>query len=291
MHNHEQLALVFEAQRPRLRGVAFRLLGSLSEADDAVQEAWLRLNRADPAQIENLGGWLSTVVARVCLDALRTRRARREEPLLVEEREALLIGGAESDPEQEALLADAVGLALLVVLDALQPAERLAFVLHDIFGVPFGEIAPLVERSSEATRQLASRARRRVRGAARVPSAELAHQRAVVEAFLRAAREGDFAGLLELLDPEVVLRADAAAVALGGPAVAHGAAAVARVFAGRAEAARPALVEGVLGVVVAPGGRLQLAIRLTLSEGRIAMFEVVADPAWLARLTVAVLDT
>src|ERR671924_716776 len=209
MNERDYLAERFEEHRTHLRGVAYRMLGSLSEVDDAVQEAWLRLSRADATDIENLGGWLTTVVARVCLDMLRSRQSRREEPFTPDAPEPVATGTRGSSPEHEALLADSVGLALLVVLDRLTPAERLAFVLHDMFAVPFEEIAPIVGRSPEAARQLASRARRRVQGATPVPDVELAEQKRVVEAFLAAAREGDFDALLEMLDPEVTLRVDA----------------------------------------------------------------------------------
>src|SRR6266852_2902561 len=235
MHEHEWLAEEFEANRTRLRAVAYRMLGSLSEADDAVQESWLHLSRSDTSGIENLGGWLTTVVARICLDMLRARNSRREESLEAAVSESIESREEGIDPEQEALLADSVGLALLVVLGTLDPAERLAFVLHDIFAVPFDEIAPIVGRSPTAARQLASRARRRVRGAATVPDAELSRQREVVDAFLAAARGGEFDALLALLDPDVVFRADRAAVAAGSSGEVRGASAVARLFSGRAQ--------------------------------------------------------
>src|SRR5438270_11354347 len=230
----EWLAERFEADRTRLQAVAYRLLGSASEADDAVQEAWLRLSRSDTSEVENLKGWLTTVVARVCLDMLRSRKARPEDPVGPQSPERAVGREGPIGPEQEALLADSVGLALLVVLDRLNPAERLAFVMHDMFAVPFEEIAPIVGRSPAAARQLASRARRRVRGAQTKP--DLARQRAVVDAFLAAARGGDFEGLLELLDPDVVCRADAAAAAMGADAEVRGADAVTKTFAGRARA-------------------------------------------------------
>src|SRR6516225_1425889 len=244
MTESDWLAEGFEKNRTRLRAVAYRMLGSPSEADDAVQEAWLRFSRSDTSGVENLGGWLTTVVARVCLDMLRSRKARREESLDAHVPEQIVRPEEGIDPEQEALLADSVGLALQVVLDRLAPAERVAFVLHDMFDLPFGQIGPIVGRSPAAARQLASRARRRVRGAAMAPDADLARQREVVDAFLAASRGGDFGALVALLDPEVVLRADAAAVRSGAPGEVHGAAEVAGTFSGRARAARPALVNG-----------------------------------------------
>ncbi len=290
MDDHDRLAARFEAHRGHLRAVAYRMLGSLSEADDAVQEAWLRLNRSDPSGVENLGGWLTTVVARVCLDMLRARRSRREEPLEARVPGPIVSRRAGTDPEHEALLADAVGLALLVVLETLAPAERLAFVLHDMFAVPFDEIAPIVGRSPTAARQLASRARRRVRGAATVPDADLARQRDVVDAFLAAARGGDFDALLAVLDPDVVLRADRAAVPSGAPREVRGAAAVAkRAALGGARAAQPALVNGAVGVVVAPRGRLLMVLGFTVSRGKIVEIDAIADPERLRRLDLAVL--
>jgi RNA polymerase sigma-70 factor (ECF subfamily) len=290
MATSDGLATEFEAHRAHLRAVAYRMLGSLTEADDAVQEAWLRLSRADTSGVTNMGGWLTTVVARVCLDALRTRSARCEEPL-----EARVAGPAtaaaaeDADPEHQALLADSVGLALLVVLETLSPAERLAFVLHDLFAVPFEEIAPIVGRSPEAARQLASRARRRVRGATADPDADLSGQRAIVSAFLAAARGGDFDALLALLDPEVALRADQAAAAMGTAAV-QGAEAVARTFAGRARAARLALVDGAAGMVWAQGGQVRVAFRFTLAADKITAIEMIADADHLARLAITPLD-
>jgi RNA polymerase sigma-70 factor (ECF subfamily) len=289
MDQHDWLAERFETHRPHLRAVAYRMLGSASEADDAVQEAWLRLSRADAGEIENLGGWLTTVVARVCLNLLQSRKARREEPLEAHLPEETATRQDGPDPEQQALLADSVGLALLVVLDTLAPAERLAFVLHDMFDVPFEEIAPIVGRSPVAARQLASRARRRVRGAEAVP-ADLARQRAVVDAFLAAARGGDFQALLAMLDPDVVLRSDQAAVQVGASGELHGAAAVADTFAGRARAARPALIDGAAGLVWAPGGVPRVVFGFTITDGRIVAIDVVADPERLSRLQVAVLD-
>jgi RNA polymerase sigma factor (sigma-70 family) len=294
MDEGDWLAERFQAHRPRLRAVAYRLLGSASEADDAVQEAWLHLSRADPSGVDNLGGWLTTVVARVCLDLLRARTARREQPVGVHLPDPILSGADGVDPEEQALLAEGVGLALLVVLDTLAPAERLAFVLHDMFAVPFEEIAPIVGRSPAAARQLASRARRRVQGAAPVPDADLARQRAVVDAFFAAARGGDFAALLGLLDPDVMVRADAGAVPLGAPRVVRGAAAVAEQalsFARRrGQFAQAALVNGAAGMIVAPHGRLVAVMGFTVRRGKIVEIEVVADPERLRRLDLVVLD-
>ncbi len=300
MDEHSGLAAQFEAHRTHLRAVAYRMLGSLSEADDAVQESWLRLSRSDTSGVANLGGWLTTIVARVCLDMLRARRSRREEPLGASMPAPVARRQEGGDPEHEALLADAVGLALLVVLDTLAPAERLAFVLHDLFAVPFEEIAPIVGRSPTAARQLASRARRRVRGAATAPNAELARQRAVVAAFLAASRNGDFGALLTLLDPDVVLRADHVAVGAsataqdrGAPILAaevRGASAVAETFSGRARAAQPALVNGVAGAVWAPEGRPHVVFGFTITDGKIVGIAIIADPARLRQLDVAILN-
>jgi RNA polymerase sigma factor (sigma-70 family) len=298
MDEHEALAERFEANRTHLNAVAYRMLGSSSEADDAVQEAWLRLSRSDTTGVENLRGWLTTVVARVCLDMLRARKSRREEPLSAHPTEPIVSRGR-MDPEQEALLADSVGVALLVVLETLAAAERVAFVLHDMFDLPFDEIAPIVGRSSAAARQLASRARRRVRGAA-VPDTDRRGQREIVDAFLAAARGGDFAGLLRVLDPGVVLCADEAAVlasasrqAGGAPELApvvRGAAGVADIFSGRAAAAQPALVDGVAGLVWAPGGRPRAAIAFTIMRGKIVGIEMLADAERLRDLDLVVLD-
>jgi RNA polymerase sigma factor (sigma-70 family) len=287
--HHDWLAERFEAHRAHLRAVAYRMLGSAGEADDAVQEAWLRLDRADPAGIHNLGGWLTTVVARVCLDLLRARTARREEPLGDHLPDPIVDARDGVDPEREALLADSIGPALLVVLDTLAPAERLAFVLHDTFAVPFDEIAPILGRSPAAAKMLASRARRRVQGAATVPAADVARQRVVVEAFLAAARGGDFDGLLAVLDPEVVVRADPAAVRAGASREVRGAAAVADTFAGRARLARPALVDGAAGAVWAPGGRPRVVFGFTIRGGRIVAIDILADPGRLRRLDLTVL--
>ena len=284
------LAERFEANRTHLRAVAYRMLGSLSEADDAVQEAWLKLSRAETSGVENLGGWLTTVVARVCLDMLRSRKSRREEPMGAHLPEPIVSRGEGSNPEHEALIADSVGLALLVVLETLSPAERVAFVLHDLFDLPFDEIAPLVGRSPTAARQLASRARRRVRGAGGVPDADPARQSEVVGAFLAASRGGDFEGLLTLLDPDVVLRADPGAVPPGGSRVVHGATAVARLFSGRAQAAQPALINGAAGLVWAPGGKPRVVFGFTMAHGKILGIDLVADAERLRKVDVVILD-
>jgi RNA polymerase sigma-70 factor, ECF subfamily len=296
MDEHDWLAERFQEHRTRLRAVAYRLLGSASEADDALQGAWLRLHRADTSGVDNLGGWLTTVVARECLDLLRARTSRREEPLGTHVPDPVVGRQEGIDPEQQALLAEGVGLALQVVLETLAPAERLAFVLHDMFAVPFEEIAPIVGRSPAAARQLASRARRRVQGAAPVPDADLARQRAVVDAFFAAAREGDFAALLAVLDPDVVVRADAGAAPAGAWGMVRGAAAVAEQvrtaggFARLSQFIRPALVNGAAGVVVAPGGRPVAVMGFTVAGGKIVEIDVLADPARLRRLDLAVLN-
>ena len=294
MNERDFLGERFEEHRTRLRAVAYRMLGSVSDVDDAVQEAWLRLSRTDASGIDNLGAWLTTVVARVCLDMLRSRQSRREEPLTPEAPEPAATSSERSeskDPEQEALLADSVGLALLVVLDRLTPAERLAFVLHDMFAVPFEEIAPIVGRSAEAARQLASRARRRVRGGG-APDPDLVRQREVVEAFLAALRGGDFEGLLAVLDPDVVVRADPA-VTSGAPSEVRGAAVWARqavAFGHLAQLVRPALVNGAIGVVMAPNGRLVRALRFTIANGRITEIEVIGEPARLGELDFSIVE-
>jgi len=276
------LAEQFEANRGHLRGVAYRMLGSLGEADDAVQEAWLRLDRTGPEGIENLSGWLTTVVARVCLDMLRSRTSRREESLDGKTTAPNTRPASARDPEQETILAESVGLALLVVLETLEPAERLAFVLHDMFAVPFDEIAAILGRSSEAARQLASRARRRVQGAGRSAAADLKQQKEVIEAFLAALRAGDFEALVALLDPEVVVRADASA--------AVGWARQALTFSRGARFARAALVDGSVGVVIAPRGRLVRVLRFTLRNDKILEVEVVGDPDRLRKIDLAVLN-
>jgi RNA polymerase sigma factor (sigma-70 family) len=292
MNEQDYLAERFEQHRSHLRAVAYRMLGSVSEVDDAVQEAWLRLSRSDATGIDNLGGWLTTTVARVCLDMLRSRTSRREEPFTPDAPEpAAATGTNRSSPEQEALLADSVGLALLVVLDRLAPAERLAFVLHDMFAVPFEEIAPIVGRSAEAARQLASRARRRVRGGA-APDPDLGRQREVVDAFLAALRGGDFEGLLAVLDPDLVVRADmpvprGAASEIRGAAVwAKGAVA----YGHLAQLTRPALVDGAIGLVMAPRGRLSRALTFKIANRKITEIEVIGDPARLRALDVSIVD-
>ena len=287
MNAKNLLAEQFDHHRPQLRAVAYRMLGSLSEAEDAVQEAWIRLGRSDSSTVENLGGWLTTVVARLCLDILRTRKSRREEPLAELPPESA--GGHESEPEQELLMADSVGLALLVVLDKLSPAERIAFVLHDMFDLSFGEIAAVLGRTTDSTRQLASRARRRVRGNREVSTADVADQRELINAFLAASREGDFGALMSVLDPDVVFRADPAAVRAGGESEMRGADVVAKSFLGRAQAARTALVDGALGAVVAPRGRLFLVLCFNIERGKIVGIEAVADSQRLGEMELAVL--
>ncbi|MFI1103552.1 sigma-70 family RNA polymerase sigma factor [Streptomyces melanogenes] len=288
MDETERLAERFEAYRPHLRAVAYRMLGSLSEAEDAVQESWFRLSRSDVSAVENLGGWLTTVVARVCLDMLRSRESRRED-LLGERPPPVHHGAHESaDPEQEAVLVDSVGPALLVVLDTLSPAERLAFVLHDMFAVPFDDIAPVVGRSTIATRQLASRARRRVAGAEAAPAADRGRQRQIVDAFLAASRAGRFDELLALLDPEVVVRVDGAALAMGASG-ALGAQAVAKTFSGRAQVAQLALVDGAPGMVWAPNGSVKVVFDFIVVDGRIAAIDMLADPGQLDEMDVKVL--
>jgi RNA polymerase sigma factor (sigma-70 family) len=288
MNEPEWWAQQFEKNRGHLRAVAHRMLGSVSEADDVVQEAWLRLSRSDPGEIENLGGWLTTVVARVCLDALRSRASRREDALGTRASEAAAHRRGVSDPEQEALLADSVGFALLVMLERLTPAERIAFVLHDMFDVSFDEIASIVGRSPAAARQLASRARRRVQVAGTPSQADLNGQRRVVDAFLAALRGGDFQGLMAVLDPDVVLRVDEAAARPGAPrelrgaqAWAKGAIAFAQLAAG---GLRPMLVDGTVGLVFAPGGRLSRVLKFTITNGKIAEANIIADPARLREL-------
>ncbi len=300
------LTAQFDAQRPQLQAVAYRMLGSLSEAEDAVQEAWLRLQRADTGDVANLGGWLTTVVARLCLDMLRARKARREEELTPD---TAPLPARAGDPEAEALLADSVGLALLVVLETLTPSERLAFVLHDLFAVPFDEIAPVIERTPTAARQLASRARRRIQGTDTVhdtvasPARNLAHQRRMVEAFLTASRQGEFEALLAILDPNAVQRMDRFVVPSGVAQEMHGAQAIARRAAragkGGAKAAQSALIDGKVGMVVAPQGRLVMVLLFTIGAeddahgagGKITAIDVVADPARLAQLEIAILPT
>lgn len=293
MDDREWLAGRFAEHRPRLLAAAYRMLGSASEADDAVQEAWLRLDRTDAEAVENLPAWLTTVVARVCLNMLRARSSRREQSLDAGTGRSPEASEEEADPAQEAVLADSVGLALLVVLDRLAPVERLAFVLHDMFDLPFDQIAPVVGRSPAAARQLASRARRRVRGSA-APEGDLGRQRRVVDAYLAAARDGDFEALLELLDPDVVIRADAEVGAAGVPVLRRGAQAVARGAVAshtRARHSQPALVDGSVGLVMAPGGRLTVALSFTIVDDKIAEIDVIAAPERLQQLDLAVIDS
>jgi RNA polymerase sigma factor (sigma-70 family) len=289
MYEGDWLAERFEADRAHLRAVAYRMLGSLSEADDAVQESWLRLSRTDTSDIDNLRGWLTTVVARVCLDTLRSRSSRREQPLDVHERGPTESRQDDADPEGQALLADSVGVAMLVVLETLTPAERVAFVLHDMFAVPFDEIARIVGRSPTAARQLASRARRRVQGPTTVPDANLIRRREIVDAFLTASRSGDFSALLALLDPDAVLRADSAAARMGAPGEVHGAPAIAEAFSGRARVAQPALINGAPGAVWAPAGRPRVVFEFTIADDRIVGIDLLADPDHLRRLDLTVL--
>ncbi|MCW2859204.1 MAG: polymerase subunit sigma-70 [Actinoallomurus sp.] len=288
MDEDQLLTERFEENRPHLRAVAYRMLGSLTEADDAVQETWLRFTRSGTDGVDNVGGWLTTIVARVCLTMLRSRTTRREDPLDVRVPDPVVSAGG-IDPEQEALLADSVGLALLVVLQTLAPAERLAFVLHDMFAVPFEDIAPIVDRSPAAARQLASRARRRVRGAAPAPDADLARQREVVDAFLAASREGDFEALVAVLDPDVVLRADFGDQSIS--TVIRGARAVAEqalTFNSYARFARPALINGAVGVVTAPEGRAFSVMGFTITDGKVTELNILADPERLRRLDLSI---
>lgn len=287
------LAQRFESERPHLRAVAYRLPGRIDEVDDAVQESWLRLSGSDPNSIANLGAWLMTVVARVCLDMLRARHARREESLEELMPQTVTDGERAIDPEQEMELAESVGLALLVVLEQLTPAERLAFVLHDIFAIPFDEIAPIVERSETATRQLASRARRRVRGRASMQDADLATSQEVVEAFLRAAREGSFNALLAVLDPDVVVRIDAQTLPADVPGELRGAALVANLLVERAQifrACQAVLVNNAVGVVIAPYGRLFAVVDPLIKGGKITALTAITDPARLRLLHLTLLD-
>jgi RNA polymerase sigma-70 factor (ECF subfamily) len=290
MNEDKLLAERFEAHRAHLQAVAYRMLGSLTEADDAVQEAWLRVNRTGDNGVENLGGWLTTVVARICLDMLRTRKSRGEESLDAAVTEPIASRQAGSDPEYEAILADSVGIALLVVMENLAPAERLAFVLHDMFAVPFDEIAPIVGHSPTSARQLASRARRRLQGTPTVAEAEFRHQREVVDAYLAAARGGDFNALLAVLDPDVITRSDAT---VGPRGVAHeirgATAAATRAVRGGANGIRPLLVNGAVGAVVAPQGRLLMVLQFTIVEGKIVEIEAIADPERLQQIDLALL--
>ena len=288
MAQDDWLADRFEEHRPHLRAVAYRMLGSVSDADDAVQEAWIRLSRSDSSAVENLGGWLTTVVARVALDMLRSRTSRREEP--VGEMSAAPSGASGTEPEQAAVLADSLGPAMLVVLEKLSPAERIAFVLHDMFAVPFDEIAPIVGRSPAATRQLASRARRRVQGVDAVTPDDRGRARRIVEAFLTASRSGDFGRLLTLLDPDVVLSADADAVRMGASEQVRGAPAVAETFSGRARAAQLALINGEPGLVWARRGEPQVAFGFTVAENKIIAIELLANPSTVGELDLVLLD-
>jgi RNA polymerase sigma-70 factor (ECF subfamily) len=289
MGEHDWLAARFEENRDHLRAVAFRILGSPTEAEDAVQEAWIRLSRSDADTIENLGGWLTTVVGRICLDMLRLRRARPEHS--VDDHSPALADVDGPDPELEAVQADSVGLALLVVLETLTPAERLAFVLHDMFAVPFEEIAPILGKSPAAARQLASRARRRVQGAPERPETDASRQKEIVTAFLAASRGGDFEALLEMLDPEVVLRADEAVVARGANALVRGATAVAERFSGRAQGARLTLVDGTAGAVWSHRGEPQVVFNFTITDGRITSIELLGNPDYLESVDLAPLET
>jgi RNA polymerase sigma factor (sigma-70 family) len=292
MDERDWLAERFEEHRPRLRAVAYRMLGSVSEADDAVQEAWLRLSRSEASEIENLGAWLTTVVGRVSLNMLRSRRSRREEPLDVHLPEPIVDRADGTDPEHEALLADSVGLALLVVLETLSPAERLAFVLHDMFALPFDEIAPIVDRSPGAARQLASRARRRVQGQNAVPDADLDTQRRVLDAFIAAAREGDFEALLEVLDRDVVLRADPGPLTPGGATEVRGAEAVAGRALGYSRIGllvQPALVNGAIGAISTRDGELFSVGGFTVRGGKIVEIDILADPERLRQLDLTIL--
>ena len=290
----DRLAGRFDASRPRLRAMAYRMLGSLTDADDAVQEGWLHAARGGADDVANLEGWFTTIVARVCLDMLRSRKSRREEPL---DPIDAAVAGYEQGPEQEAMLADSVGLALLVVLDTLPPAERVAFVLHDTFGLPFGEIASITGRSPDAARQLASRGRRRIQGTGPdtdpAAGARLARQRQVAEAFMTASRGGDLEGLIAVLDPDVVLHSDATASPSGAPLTVHGAAAVAggaRAASARSRYGRIALVNGAPGLIMAPRGQLLVALAFTFSGEKISQIDVVADPDRLAQLDLGLLD-
>lgn len=288
MNDHQGLAEQFETHRNHLQTVAYRMLGSLSEADDAVQEAWIRLSRNDTSGVENMGGWLTTIVSRVCLDMLRSRKSRREELTLASMPEPATSRQDGSDPEHEALLADSVGLAMLMVLGNLNPAERIAFVLHDIFALSFSEIAPIIGRSEIAARQLASRARRRVQGAKKAAdSDEFRQKRELVDAFLAASRSGDFEKLLAVLDPNVVLRNDPAFPPVAAWPVVHGAHDVAKGFVGRAQGARPVLVNGSMGAVVAPRGRLLFVLEIKIVDGKITEIDMIAEQTRLRQLDLA----
>ncbi len=292
MDEQDLLAGQFDANRTHLRSVAYRMLGSLSDADDAVQEAWLRLSRSDTAAVDNLGGWLTTVISRICLDMLRSRKARNEEPLGFQLPDPIVSRDDGTNPEHEAILADSVGLALLVVLDTLAPAERLAFVLHDVFAMPFDEIGPIVGRTPTAARQLASRARRRVQGEAAVPDTGLTRQREVVDAFLAASRDGDFGALVAVLDPDIVLRVDTGSLPAGTSRLVRGAAAVARqalTFSAIERVVVPALVNGTAGIVTFVAGQPFAVMSFTVRNGRIAAIDILADRERLARLDLSAL--
>jgi RNA polymerase sigma-70 factor (ECF subfamily) len=292
MEEQDWLAVRFEENRGHLKAVAYRMLGSVNEADDAVQEAWLRLSHYGASGVANLSGWLTTVVARICLDMLRSRQARREEPFEAHVPDPIVSRDSAPDPEQETLLADSVGLALLVVLETLEPAERLAFVLHDMFSVPFDELAGILGRSPAAARQLASRARRRVQGAAPVPDTDMSRQREVVNAFLAASRDGDFEALLAVLDPDVVLRADAGLLQPGVSKVVRGATRVAEqalLFSSLAQHCRLALVNGAPGLVTAPGGQPYSVVGFTIRHGKIIEIDILADSERLRQLNLSVL--
>jgi RNA polymerase sigma factor (sigma-70 family) len=294
MDESDRLTERFEEHRSRMRAVAFRMLGSVSEADDVVQEAWLRLRRSGPSDVENLGGWLTTVVARISLNMLRSRHSRREEPIDVHVPDPIVDRVDGPDPEHEALLADSVGLALLVVLETLNPPERLAFVLHDMFGVPFDEIAPIVDRSPGAARQLASRARRRVQGETTVPDADIDTQHEVVNAFLAASRDGDFAALLEVLDPDVVLRADLGALPMGASREVRGAAAVAGQALGYSRLGllmQPALINGAAGLVTTRDGKPFSVGGFTIRGRKVVAMDILADPERLRQLDLTILDS
>ena len=287
----QSLGTAFQASRQRLHAIAFRMLGSQVEADDAVQDTWLRLSSTDPERIDNLNGWLTTVVGRVCLDRLRSRRTRREDMVGDEMQDLPGPTSAHRDPADEAVIAESIGAALLVVLDSLGPAERVAFVLHDIFAVGFDEVAEIVGRSPAAARQLASRARRRVQGTSGPTQLDVVRQREVVDAFLRAARTGDFDALVKVLDPTVVLHADAAAEEMGSFPTTEGAVQVASMLAGGAQTARRATVNGLAGLVWAPGGRVRSVIQFTVVEGLITAIDVTADAERINGFDIAVLDT
>jgi RNA polymerase sigma-70 factor (ECF subfamily) len=284
------LVSLFEASRPRLRAVAHRMLGSESEADDAVQETWIRLSRTDSDRIENLGGWLTMVISRVCLDRLRSRRARHEDPTGSQLTDEIATADTDADPEDQALIAESVGAAMLVVLDLLPPAERVAFVLHDVFAVPFDQVASILDRSPDAARQLASRARRRVQGRTPVAQLDLVRQRRAVDAFLRAAQGGDFDALLELLDPDVELRPDAAALRMGALRQMRGAAEVANALSGGARGALMAIVDGLAALVWAPGGKTRGVIEFELEGDKIVALEVTGDAARIGKLEIVIVD-